>query len=233
MSTGPAVIVNKGGFLAAVAKGVFGTIMVCVFCATALGLYALHIADQGLGPLARQVVSALPEWQKAMPPVIADALNDHRAPDYRTSLAISARVIPADDEPEEGLMVLEIKNKGDQTVSLLPLRLVIENPSGDRMHDVSLLAAAPLSVGDSYGPLLPGTERLISRHVRHVAGQSKVAIEITDLRVWNGPVAAATESAPHAPAEDFRPLPPGGTHETTPQSAARSLPVPAANGASD
>jgi hypothetical protein len=213
MSTGPAVVVNKGGFLAALAKGVFGTIMVCVLCGTALGLYGIHVADRHVWELAQQILTELPEWQKAMPAVIADDLNDRRAPEYRDSVRIAARFVPDSPGSEDGSVVVDVKNVGEQIVSLLPLRVVVEDESADRVNVVRLMAAAPLLFGDDAGPLLPGTERKLARHVWRVVGEPRVTVEITDLRVWNGAAEVAPRPASDMAGSTVPALPPGGASD--------------------
>jgi hypothetical protein len=163
-----------------------------------------------LWALAQQILTELPEWQKAMPAVIADDLNDRRAPEYRDSVRIAARFVPDSPGSEEGAVVLVVKNIGEQTVSLLPLRVVVEDESADRICVLRMMAAAPLLLGENAGPLLPGTERRLAQHVWRVVGEPKVTVEITDLRVWNGP--AAVTPAPELPARASAvpTLPPGG-----------------------
>jgi hypothetical protein len=195
MYTGPSVVVNKGGFFSAIVKGVFGTIMVVVVCGTALGLYGLRVIDTQAGSLTH-VLAALPEWQKVVPPAILDALNDHRAPEYRRELDIQTRIETTGAERDKGVVVISVKNKGDQVVSLMSLRAVVEDTSDRRLHELPITVATPLMIeGEWRGPLLPGEQRELAQRVCGIVGEAKVATELTELRVWNGPVAKAEATA--------------------------------------
>lgn len=205
MNSGPAVIVNKAGFLSALARGLFGTIMTVVICGTALGLYSMHMVDKHFGRLAQQVVDNWPEWQRALPPVLADALNDRRAPEYRESLNIATRYVPDSRDAGRGSLVLNIQNKGAETVSLLTLRLVVEDESDERFCELNTAAATPLSFGDERGPLQPGADREIVQKLWHVAGTPKVKVEINELRVWNGPGEKPGTQAPTTSAGEQEP----------------------------
>lgn len=187
MNSAPAVIVNKGGFLAAFAKGLFGTIMSVVVCGTALGLYGIYMADKNFGRFAQQVFDALPYWQQALPPVLADAVNDRRAPEYRQSLEIATRYVPSQTDSDHGVLLLDIQNKGPATVSLLSLRLVLEDESNERFTELNTLAVTPLPFDKHAGPLQPDSTREVVQRLTHVRGVPKVKVEVSELRVWNGP----------------------------------------------
>jgi hypothetical protein len=204
MSTGPAVIVNKGGFFGALARGLFGAVITVVICGTALGVYGLHLADKHLSGLTRQVMTALPQWQQILPPVLADALNDRRAPEYRESLDITSRYVPNARDSGRGALLIDVQNKGTQTVSLLTLHMVVEDQSDERFYELSTAVATPLSIADHRGPLPPGSSREIVQRLWHVAGAPQVKVEVNELRVWNGPTPqpdAKTPSAPEGTAE--------------------------------
>jgi hypothetical protein len=214
MSTGPAVVVNKGGFLTALVKGIFGTLIVLLICGTALGLYGIHIADRFMG-LPGQALSQLPElmrslpdWQ-SLPPVIADVLNDRRALDYRRFLDVSTKFRAVQTERgNDGVATVEVVNKGKETVSLLSLRLLIEDEGPEHVERV-FLAATPVGCEREWPGLLPpGESRRIAQRVYRLVGEPKVTVEVTDIRVWNGPVTpkegkgkvAAADSVAEAPA---------------------------------
>ena len=194
MYTGPSVVVNKGGFLSAIVKGVFGTVMVVVVCVTALGLYGIRVIDTQAGTLTH-VLAMLPEWQKAVPPAIADALNDRRAPEYRSSLDIKSRVEVTRKDREDGVVLIDVKNNGHEVVSLMSLRVVVADESDTRRHELPVVVATPLMIEEEWrGPLLPGEQREIVTHVRGLVGEPKVSTELTELRVWKG--AAETKTPP-------------------------------------
>ncbi len=195
---GPAVVVNKGGFLSSLVKGVFGTVMVVVVCGTALGLYGIYVLDKNVGGFVSAIASSLPEWQQAMPPVIADALNDERALDYRRLVEVRARVVRGGKEPDgEGLLEIVAVNNGDRVVSLLSLRVLVEDESEEHALSLAVMAATPLALeGDWIGPLAPdGAVRKIVRPLRHIVGKPEVTVEVTDLRVWKGPLHNAPAAA--------------------------------------
>jgi hypothetical protein len=190
MNGSPGVVVNKGGFLSSVAKGLFGTIMVIVLCGTALGLYGMRIADTKFALIADKaevildhVMRTLPQWQEAMPPQIADALLDRRAPDYRDSVDVSARLAR---HGRHDMIVVEVNNKGDEIISMLPVRVVVEDNGGVPVFESSLYAVTPLNLGcDEWpGPLWPrSAPRKILQYACRVPADAKVTVEITDLRV--------------------------------------------------
>jgi hypothetical protein len=189
MNGSPAVIVNKSGFLASVAKGVFGTIMVTLVCATALGVYALRTLDQQATNITQGLFKAWPEWQDALPPVLADALDDHRAPDYRKSVEVSARLVDAKRGREGTLVVVDVKNNGPETVTLLALRLVVEDANKVPVREALLYAATPLATECEWrGPLLPGSGVMrIPHYVYGAEDAARVTVEIRDIRVADKP----------------------------------------------
>ncbi len=187
MNSGAAVIVNKGGFFSALVRGVFGTVITLLICVTALGLFGLHLADKHVSAVTREILETLPEWQRAFPPVIADALNDRRAPEYRDSLEITTKFVADVRDDERGLIVLEIQNKGPETVSLLGVRMVVEDDSQRHVSEHNTAAATPFVLADNPGPLLPGATRAIVQRLWDVAGVPKTRVEVTELRVWNRP----------------------------------------------
>lgn len=202
MYAGPSVVVNKGGFLSAAVKGIFGTIMVVVVCATALGLYGIRVIDTQAGALTR-LLATLPEWQRAVPPAIADALNDRRAPEYRSELEIKSRVEITDKDRGGGVLLIDVKNNGKDIVSLMSVRAVVEVASDVRRLELPITVATPIQIECEWrGPLLPGEQRQIAERLCGVVGDPKVSVELNELRVWNGPMpkAEATTAVAASPA---------------------------------
>lgn len=198
MYTGPSVVVNKGGFFTALVKGVFGTIMVVVVCATALGLYGIRVVDTQAGALTH-LLTMLPEWQKAVPPAISDALNDRRAPEYRSELDIQAQVELSAEDATKGVLLIDVKNKGQAVVSLMSIRAVVEDASAARRFELPVTVATPIMIEDEWrGPLMPGETRQIAQRLCRIVGEPKVAVDLSELRIWNGPTAKAEASAPVA-----------------------------------
>ena len=215
MHGSPGVVVNKGGFFSSLAKGLFGTIMVIVLCGTALGLYGMRIADTKATLLTNKaeaildhVLETLPRWQEAMPPQIADALLDRRAPDYHDSVEVNAWLARAG---RHDVVVVEVNNTGDEIVSMLPLRVVVEDDDGVPVFEHSFYAVTPLNFGCNEwpGPLWPQSEpRKIRQRAWNVPKDAKVTVEITDLRVAlpaskGGTSAILLEQAPAVATGDY------------------------------
>ncbi len=195
MNGGPSVVVNKGGFFAAVAKGLFSTIIVILICGTALGLFGMYVFNSNVhlftgqvGSLVHQIATKLPDLQKALPPVLADAFNDHRAWDYREQVAIVTRFERGKEHEQNGVVVLELKNNGKQPISFLTLRMTVEDDSDETVCELPVFAVSPIQIENEWrGPLQPGQTRVIARRLRDVVGEPKINTELTDLRVFNPP----------------------------------------------
>lgn len=194
MNTGPAVIVNKrGGFLSALAFGFFGLLTTTIVCASGLGFYALHVANSNVGEIVNLgkdlglgVLDGFPKWVEALPPVITDAINDRRDPSYRSELSVDAIVARAADGHARAIVT--VRNSGDETVSLLMARIVFHNEQGVPVHEYTKPIATPLAFDDHDwpGPILPGSERVVSVHLRsRTLDEMSATVEITELRLWN------------------------------------------------
>ncbi len=206
MNSSPAVIVNKGGFLTALCKGLFGTIMVIVICGTAVGLYGMRMVDKNFPLIAEgtlsavpELIAAMPEWREAhkfLPPIIADALNDRHAPEYRANLAVSARVVLRGADHDRGTVVVEVTNNGPETVSLLAVRAVVEDESAAHLLELPILVATPFPGGccpEWRGPILPGETRRVAKQIWDVVGEPKLSFEVSDVRVRIGAAEAGAE----------------------------------------
>lgn len=184
------VVVRRGGFLSAVAYGVFGTLTTLIVCAAALGAYALHVADSKVDAVfgaGRSVLTALPELREALPPVMADALNDRRAPAYRESVELRASLAETGDDRYREV-VIDATNNGDETITLLAVRVVLVGEGGVPLRSLSTYAATPAMIDEEWrGPILPGSTRRCGVTVYHCPPNAALEAEITDLRVWNGP----------------------------------------------
>jgi hypothetical protein len=51
----------------------------------------------------------------------------------------------------------------------------------------------PLALGNHPGPLQPGSHREVIRYIRRVVGEPAVKVEVSDVRIWNGPTDKATK----------------------------------------
>lgn len=192
MSNMPAVIVRKGGFLSAFFHGLFGFLTAVVVCASALGFYGLHIVNDtasGLFALGGDVVSGLPQWKQALPPMLAEALDDRRAPDYRAQVDISVQTVKPWGEPDRPITVIEVGNNGPETITVLAVNVVLEDEDGVPVREFRTYAATPLTIdeGDWRGPLLPGSTRKFTERCGGHRGAVKAVVEVAELRLWNQP----------------------------------------------
>lgn len=189
MDTGTPIIVKRG-FLSTLAYGVSGVLITGIICGTGIGLYGLRMLDHKTGDLAslaKEIVAAVPDIIEALPPVLADALNDRRDPGYRSDLEIDI-AIRQDQDSSWQRPVLIVKNNGDQVVSLLGLRVVLVDEDGLPVEEESIFAATPLPCEDEWrGPIFPGETRKFSTQMyTHETGLT-AEFEVTEIRIWNGP----------------------------------------------
>lgn len=186
-------IVRRGGFFSAAAYGLFGFLTATVVCVAGLGVFTVHVVDRKIDTLLGSgrgallaLPEVLPEVQKALPPALADALNDRRAPDYRPNLALDVRVVP-DHDPGWQEMVLSVHNQGKETVSLLAVGLLLVDDGGVPVRSIVTYAATPISLDQSWrGPILPGSVRECVFRLREVRSGLTARAEITDIRIWCG-----------------------------------------------
>ncbi|MFQ5806895.1 MAG: hypothetical protein ACE5I3_10640 [Phycisphaerae bacterium] len=205
MSNVPAVIVKKGGSLSALCHGLFGFCTVVVICASGLGIYALHVVNSKVGDafaITGEWVSSMPEWQQNLPPMLAETLNSRRAVDYLAQVDVLARAVRSAREPGRDLTMIEVVNNGSETITVLALNVVLEDEDGVPVREFRTYAATPLAFdeGEWRGPLLPGSTRKFTRCCyRHERGL-KPTVEVAELRIWNGPQAAAADASTDADA---------------------------------
>jgi hypothetical protein len=205
MSSSPTVVVKKGGVLTALVSGVFGTLIVCLICAAAVGLYALNVADRKFSDFlgsGKTLLEAVPQLRGSLS-MAADMLNDRRLPEYRDQLDASVKVAKPSGS-REVLAVVEVTNKGPDTVTYLTARIVASDREGVPYREYRTFIATPVGFNDDEwrGPLLPGSTRRYTISMRDCPWSSDetVSLEITDLRVWNGPSTLAAPPALPAPA---------------------------------
>lgn len=158
--------------------------MVGAFGIAAYGMRIIDGKTDSLTGMVTEAVRALPEVRKALPPALADALDDERRPDYLANLETSARIIEKNARGYNRAVV-EITNNGDEVVSLLSLRVVGLNDSGDPIVEESTMGATPIQIDDEWrGPLMPQATRRIPVCFWEKESLSRVDFEITDVRVW-------------------------------------------------
>src|SRR5262245_5744779 len=186
MNQAPSVIVKKDGFFTAVARGFFGLLTTAVVCATGLGIYSLHVIDKKFGDIksiGESVVGGLPKWRESLPPVVADAINDRRAPDYASNIDVKVRLVEGKGRDRQRA-VIEVMNNGDETISLLSLNIRLEDSDGIPVRAFTAYAATPLALneGDWRGPILPNARTRKFSYEVSVAEYDLTAVaEIADV----------------------------------------------------
>lgn len=180
--------VVRRSFFSSLVTGIATFATVVVVCATAIGLYGLNVVDRKssivLYPTMDAVRGLLTNWRESLPPVLADAVEDRRAPEYREKLHFEARV--EDGGLDEQRVVVEVKNGGAELVSLLSTRLVARDEEGRVVLTKPLFAATPVTLPDNDwpGPILPGDVRVLMRPFWTDTEIAKVDVEVTEVRVW-------------------------------------------------
>jgi hypothetical protein len=208
----PYITYRKHTFLSSVALGFSAVVITIALCCTAVLLYGVHVAgekSERLVALAESAVRGLPELEKSLPPVLSDMLDDHRQPDYACKLAISAQVSPRPGSRTPARTAIEVINNGQEVVSLLSLRIIIPDEHEQLVSESQQWAATPLATdGGLRGPIMPGSHRLFVCPCMCLGDTDSAEgfhaqIEITELRVWNGPTKApAADGQAAASAQD-------------------------------
>jgi hypothetical protein len=240
MSSVPAVIVRKGGFLNGLFYGFFGFLITTVICATGVGIYGMRIADskvvQVLSTTERLVTgmpdwldalfNALPNWGEALPPAMADALRDRRDPDYREHVDVAVRLVPERYRRNRQRAVVEVTNNGTETISLMAVRIVIADEDGVPEYEQVAHVATPLAIEDEWrGPLLPGSTRKFTIRVfTDERGEYEASYEIAELRVWDPDAAGSTSAEPETPGGAADAPGPAAAAGTTDADSAESAP---------
>jgi len=210
MNTGPEYLYQRPrmSFLTAAILGVSGVLMTGIVCGTGIVCYGMVVLNQRTGSLmglGQAALKGLPELQKSLPPVLADAMEDARTPEYAGKLEVSGRLVP--DNTSEGTyrVVMEVKNRGDKVVSLLPLHVALMDANGAPLMEWVEYAATPIAGCDEWrGPLMPGATRQIRTSRRSLKEDRTVACEISDVRLWT-PRAAEKPEAQTQVDEEARP----------------------------
>ena len=188
------ITVRKHSFLSSTAFGISAIVITVIVSATVVLLYTVHLASdksERVISLAQSAVRGLPEFQRSLPPALADMLDDRRQPDYAGQLAITAKVTSRPESHGRTRTAIEIVNNGDEVVSLLSLRVVLLDEHDELLCESQEYAATPVAIDDGWrGPLMPGSKRrfVCSRSYHHAVAPTDVItpeIEITELRVWN------------------------------------------------
>ncbi|MBN2563744.1 MAG: hypothetical protein JXQ75_22735 [Phycisphaerae bacterium] len=185
---GTTVVRKRLSFPSVLVISLAGIVMTTILSASAIAVYGIRLVDKksdSVIGLVEQAARRLPELQKALPPALADALNDERRPDYIENLDVSVHFGAADPRCGYPRAVVEVENSGDEVVSLLSLRIVGLDENGDPVFERNTWAATPLQIEDEWrGPLLPHETRRFPVHWWRGGKAADLSYEITDIRVW-------------------------------------------------
>jgi hypothetical protein len=210
------VVLRKNSFLSSAATGFSAIVVTLLLTTTTVFLYTVHVASdksERVIALAQSAIKGLPEFRQALPPAVADMLDDQRRPDYCKELTISARIAAPPDSHGRVRTTVEIVNNGSEVVSLLSLRLLILDAQDQLLCESQEWAATPLAADNGWrGPIMPGARRqfISYRACRPSASVAdlRTEVEITELRVWNNPTdrkqaqpATASSARADGPAE--------------------------------
>ena len=196
---GTTVVRKRLSFLSVTVISLAAIIVTTVVSASGIAIYALKIADgktDSLVGLVGEAVQSLPEFCKGLPPALADAINDERQPGYRDQLDVSVRLGDREGSRRGRVIIVEVVNRGEETVSLLSMRLVGLDGDGDPVFEQNAWVATPLQIDDDWrGPLLPHETRRIPLFSYGTGGSEEVVAEITDIRVWQAEPAVDAAAA--------------------------------------
>ncbi len=192
------VVKRRMGFGTALVLGLSGIIISGIAAGTGITIYGMRIFNDksdSLVGFAGETLKNLPEYKKALPPALADAIDDVRMPEYRDQVSVDVKWVNSSTAKRWRKSVVEVKNKGDRTISLMSMRLVGMDGDGDPIMEESAYAATPIQIDNDWrGPLLPHETRrfVVSCYDKDVATMTP---EITDLRVWRQAAVASAVKA--------------------------------------
>lgn len=183
--------------------GLFGVGAIGVASGAVIFLYGLRMVDRHFGSavqIVENVAANLPDFIEGLPPAIKDALHDRRAPEYAANIETDVELVKSKDG-ESSFPTLTIKNKGNELVSLLTVRVAALDAQGRAIREWTTAAATPIGIEREWrGPLMPGS----TRHVvldhgcffeDDLHGAESLVVEIADIRVWTSPTAEMQASA--------------------------------------
>ncbi len=195
MSDYPKITYKKHTFLSSLAMGLSALAITIIISCTVVIIYGIHFVgdrSEKLVSLVGDALGGLPDLRQALPPVLADVLDDRRQPEYAGELEISATTALTPDQHRSVRTKIEVVNKGSEIVSLLCLRVVVFTSNGEILAESNEWAATPIAADHDWrGPLMPGSHRYFVSCRRALpaffADDLRTEVEITDLRVWNRP----------------------------------------------
>ncbi len=221
MSDYPKVTYKRHTFLSSLALGLSAIVITIVISCTVLIIYGVHFAGERsdkLVSIVSDAIEELPDLQKALPPALADVLDDHREPGYVDKLDISAVTALMSDQHNRIRTKIKIVNNGSEIVSLLSLRIVVFGSNGQILSESNEWAATPIAADHEWrGPLMPGSHRYFVSHCYRslpvfLGDELRTEVEVTDLRVWNRPAEGNpadenqefTQFQPNEPVEELQ-----------------------------
>lgn len=217
------IVQKRMSFLASLVWGLAAILITALLSGTTVAIYALRVVDHksdGALAFAQQIVGELPEIAESLPPFLADTFDHRRAPEYTKQVHISVALEPDRDHPTRVRPVLHVDNRGDRTIAMLAVRLVMEDEQGMVTQSIEY-PATPVAFNvdhgrDLPGPIMPGgTCTFATRSLRLQRNDSlKARVEVTDLRLWEGDLqprttgrhAAAVIEHPSSVADQTSPL---------------------------
>lgn len=207
MSDYPKITYRKHTFFSALVFGICAIIIALIFSFTVVIIYAMDFAgdkSEQLVSLVQSAVQGLPTLQKSLPPALADVLADRRQPDYSSQLDVTTKTETTPEQSGRIRTSVTVINNGRQIVSLLSLRIVILNSTGEVVDESNEWAATPFAADDDWrGPILPGAHRYFScfHNAPRAASTEnlKTEVEITDIRIWSGVTEEGGTGTPKLP----------------------------------
>jgi hypothetical protein len=195
MKENPTITYKKHTFLSSLIMGLTAIAITIIISFTVLIIYGTQFASdtsEKLVSLVRDTIGGLPDLRQALPPALADVLDDRRQPDYDAKLDIFASTTQTPGQDTTVRTKIEVVNKGNEVISLLCLRIVIFGPNGEILAESNEWAATPIAAELPWrGPLMPDSHRyFVSSHpalLDFLGDELKTEVEISDLRIWNPP----------------------------------------------
>ncbi len=192
----PVVQMKKRSFLSTLVLGLSAIVVTTIVSGSGILIYGMNIADRktdNLAELIEEAATNLPRFVESLPPLLSDVFHDERRPEYVENLEVSVRLVADHRWSDRVRPVVEVRNNGDRMVSLLSMRIVVQDADGNPIAEMTEWAATPIAADDHdwRGPLLPNATRqfpvrmLRCRGLEADLADLKVSYEITDVRTWN------------------------------------------------
>jgi hypothetical protein len=186
----PQIIHKRMGFLSVTAICLTAIVITAVVSTVGLGVYGLRVVDKksdGLVSLVGNLAKQLPELRDSLPPALYDAIDDERHPEYRGNLRVTVKRVADEKRDRYCRAVVEVENKGDQTVSLMTLRVVALDKNGEPVSERKTWVASPIQLDDDWrGPILPKETRRFALRYFDADETASFTQEVTEIRTWAG-----------------------------------------------